>query len=114
MREIKIKYYFKDRENKIHILTESIEEIESHNDIPVNIKNGWELIARCIYTNLTDKNNIEIYEEDIVTNGIDKGYVFWHTGRAMFCVDNSITDIAPMDDWDTFEVIGNINTKLLK
>ena len=39
---------------------------------------------------------------------MDIGKVFWHEDRAMFLVDNSSTDIAPMDDWIEFEIIGNI------
>jgi len=66
MREIKIKYYFKDKENKIHTLTEAIEEIERFNDIPGNIGRGWKLIARCECVGFKDKNDIEVYDKDIV------------------------------------------------
>ena len=107
-REIKIRYYFKDKENKIHTLTKPIEDIEHQDDISWNIKLGWELIARCECVGTIDKNKIEIYEKDILkTNEAGwVGAVYFHDGR--FYLEDSAGGFSYRPDWELCEVIGNV------
>jgi len=81
---------------------------------------NWELMQ---FTGLKDKNGKEIYEGDIVKaiwidDSIDIGAVFWNESLCQFQIDNSITDnyVMPNDEWDSYEIIGNIyeNPELLK
>ena len=68
------------------------------------------------YTGQKDIEGVEIYEGDIVTNGVSIGVVIWHDVRAMFIIDGSQHDIAPMDDWCELKRIGTIyeNPELLE
>ncbi len=110
MREIKFRYFWEDRESKIHILTESIEEIETFKDIPTNLNNGWKLIARCQFTGLHDKNGKERWEGDIIKHDYSspRRVVEWREKQGQW----SIGGFYP----ESIEVIGNIyeNPELLK
>ena len=68
------------------------------------------------YTGQKGIEGVEIYEGDIVTNGVSVGVVIWHDVRAMFIIDCSQCDIAPMDDWCELKRIGTIyeNPELLE
>ena len=132
MREIKFRYCFEDEANKKHILTETIEEIETYGDIPRNIELGWRLVSRDEYTGLKDKQGTEIYEGDIVkcfehsAYGWSKSPDYYIIGEQpsygkidgtivfgiSFCETSGFDDPGFRRD---IEVIGNIyeNTKLL-
>ena len=77
MREIKFRYIWK-RKTDGHIWIEivPIECLENRGDKPfvhTNILNEWTLISRDMYTNLKDKNNKNIYKNDILNIG-EKGH----------------------------------------
>ena len=118
MREIKIRYFFKDSDDKLHILTEDIKEIEFHTDIPDNIKHGWELVARTEYTGLKDSKVREIYEGDIYKQewkGKPVTGEIVYSDTAAFCLkpyEHYYIDVIRI----TGEVIGNIyeNPELVK
>jgi len=110
MREIKFRAWNKRTEKMIdlHAITPLAVDPQvtiTNDGLYLPFSDGYILMQ---YTGLKDSGGVDIYEGDIVKNKTDTGTVFWHDIRAMFLVDNSATDIAPMDDWDLFEVIGNI------
>jgi len=68
MKKIKIKYYYKNifRE-EFTIKIRDIDEIESIEFDIVNLENNHlKLLGKCLFTGVTDQNNNEIYEGDIV------------------------------------------------
>ena len=129
MREIKFQYIWQDRDDKFHILTEKIEDIEEYMDIVANRRMGWTLVARREWTGLHDKNGKEIYEGDIL-----RYHNFYPEPKDLFIVEwvdfscsfylfrqNYILSHLPYENLhsrnkDHYEVIGNIyeNPKLLE
>ena len=122
MKEIKIRYFFEDSLGEKHILTEDIEEIEGHLDIPKNIEHGWKLLARAEYTGLKDKKGVEVYEGDFL-KPVAKIYrseilrVEWYKPLAQF---HGVSKTDEYSLWDDLvmrcKVIGNIykNPELLE
>ena len=66
------------------------------------------------FTGLPDKNGVEIFGGDIVTDGKFKGKVFWDDTAANYAVYDPHQGIECA--WEWYEVIGNVhdNPELLK
>ena len=111
MREFKFRYIFEDIKEDGRTL---VTQIWNLNDIEINdiVYDTEVLIARNQYTGLKDKNDVEIYEGDIVTDGVGKYKIIYDlklAGYQPYCIFR--------DDPENYcEVIGNIyeNQELLE
>ena len=66
MNEIKLKYYCKDMTGEVFSFITTIEDLERAK-LNVNTHGRiQEIIARCQYTGLKDKNGVKIFEGDIM------------------------------------------------
>lgn len=121
--EIKIKYIFKNELNEFKVEIFTLVQIE-HGDVYelfVQIADEYELIAKCRFTGLPDKNNTEIYEGDIVKSWIfvdelPSGETQWEECEKPYVI-NWINEIGGFDlNEDKYEIIGNIyeNPELLE
>ena len=113
MREFKFRAWDK-KTNKIYQIT----DIDFNNYLANGVCDGeWEEFSTCNllqYTGLKDKNDVEIYEGDIVKGNYLRGIgvVEWNKYFCKFDISHRM-NISPSD---VFEVIGNIyeNKELLK
>jgi len=116
MREIKFQYIWQDRDDKFHILTEKIEDIEEYMDIVANRRMGWTLVGRREWTGLHDKNSKEIYEGDIVRWYDHNWQIAWD-GLGAWAIVGALFSyqFTPINHGE-MEVIGNIyeNPELLE
>jgi len=85
-------------------------------------KNKYEIFGDIEqFIGIKDKNGVKIFKNDIVKGNNNICVVFYNELRAMYALEY-ITDnetekcLYPFDDWDMFEVIGNIhqNPELLE
>lgn len=131
MRDIKLRYTYRRREDgHIWQLMASMEGFEGGGDnerqiVTMRDNDQWELIGRDLFTGLTDKNGVEIYEGDILKWGKGKNIkVLFNKGRyfAAYVDESPLDGIAPKTTgfnpiWDVHtEIIGNIyeSPELLK
>ena len=116
MREIKFRYIWQKPDGTIIKHEYTLEEIEKKDLAYIeadSLASDWKLLAKLQYTNLKDKNRVEIYEEDILkteyteTTGIRE---------IKYRVTDESSGFGFIQNLNSSEVIGNIyeNKELLK
>lgn len=114
MRDIKLRYVFKRREDgHLYTIICSIDSLEGRGDDhvgPMFLIEDWELVGRDLFTGRIDSFEMEIYEGDILGDGEEErnGIVVWHNGSFMISSQGvlwSFEDGLSLGD----EVLGNIH-----
>jgi len=123
MREIKIKYFYSDGHkifNRVFTLQEIEQGLQFDEICDCPLLKDFKIIHRFQYTGLDDKNDVEIYESDIVKliGTIGETTTIEFIDGAFYVVGYGLVSdwISEGGEWNNIEKLGNIweNPELLK